>query len=272
MVQAPPDVSSQPASDHPIPHRCVVVIPAWNERECVAATVAAWRALGFARVRVVDNGSTDGTAEVARRAGADVVAEPQRGYGAAAWRGLQDLPADIEWVLFSSADGSDALDPEELTAWTAAADGGADMILGDRCSDGRSSSALNPSQRLCTVLFQAVVRVGWGRTFGDVGSLRAVRLAVWPRLRVADRGFGWNVEMQVRAVERRFEIVELPVRFRPRRAGQSKISGNLRGTIKAAAGILRMLWRLWWNRLPAFTDESAAGFAKATPAPVPRGD
>lgn len=250
-----------------------MVIPAWNERDCVAATISAWRALGFGCVRVVDNGSTDGTAEVARRSGAEVVTEPQRGYGAAAWRGLQDLPPEIEWVLFSSADGSDALDPDELPAWTAAAERGADIILGDRCSDGRSSMALNPSQRLCTILFKVVVRLGWGRTFGDVGSLRAVRLAVWPRLRVADRGFGWNVEMQVRAVERRFDIVELPVRFRPRRAGQSKISGNLRGTIKAAIGILRMLWRLWWNRLPEIAVEpAAAGFAKTAPAPVSRAE
>lgn len=235
---------------HPEPgfaQSCLVLIPALNERDCVAETVQQWLMAGFAGVRVIDNGSADDTAALARAAGADVVSEPTRGYGAAAWRGLQDLPAGIEWVLFSSADGSDALDPEECRRWERVARE-ADLILGDRSGSRESRAAMNASQRICTAIFRVVARAGWGRTFGDVGSLRAVRIGALRGLALTDRGFGWNVEMQVRAIEAGLRIAELPVRFRPRRAGESKISGNLTGTLRAAWGILAMMFRLWRTR------------------------
>ena len=235
---------------HPEPgfsRSCVVLVPALNERECVAQTVRQWLETGFAGVRVIDNGSTDDTAAMAREAGADVVSEPNRGYGAAAWRGLQDLPPGTEWVLFSSADGSDALDPEECRRWETVARE-ADLILGDRSGSAESRAAMNASQRICTAIFRMVARAGWGRSFGDVGSLRAVRVRALAGLGLTDRGFGWNVEMQVRAIEAGLRIAELPVRFRPRRAGESKISGNLTGTIRAAWGILAMMFRLWRTR------------------------
>ena len=240
--------SNLPNGLTPLPSRCAVLIPALNEAECVAETVRVWRELGFALVRVIDNGSTDTTADVARSAGADVVTEPCRGYGAAAWRGLQDLPPGIEWVLYSSADGSDAMEAHELEDWNRSALLGAEFILGDRCSDARSLDSLNPSQRWCTWIFCHVVRWAWDHQFKDVGSLRAVRVSAWPRLNLQDRAFGWNVEMQIRAIECGLRMVELPVRFRPRRAGDSKISGNWRGTLRAAWGILKLLAQLWWTR------------------------
>jgi glycosyltransferase involved in cell wall biosynthesis len=230
------------------PANCAVVVPALNEEAAVAVTVRQWLDLGFGMVRVVDNGSRDATARIARDAGAEAVEEPVRGYGAAAWRGMQGLPDRIEWVLFSSADGSDTLELGELDKWARAAAGGADLMLGDRSTDAASRRALNLSQRVCTWLFCWAVRWGWGVQFGDVGSLRALRLDAVPRLNLADRGFGWNVEMQVRAVEAGLRIVEMPVRFRPRRAGESKISGTVMGTARAAWGILGMMFRLWRTR------------------------
>ena len=116
------------------PARTAVVIPALNEAGCVGDTVRRWLALGVHGVRVVDNGSTDATASNARAAGAEVLTEARRGYGAAAWRGLQDWPAGSEWVLFSSADGSDRLSAGDAGAWLAAVEGGADLIIGDRVS------------------------------------------------------------------------------------------------------------------------------------------
>jgi glycosyltransferase involved in cell wall biosynthesis len=253
-----------------LPCRCVVVIPALNEEACVAKTIQAWHSLGFPRIRLIDNGSTDATAAVARAHGAEVLAEPTRGYGAAAWRGLQDLPASIEWVLFSSADGSDTLDSSELAEWNRAALFGADFILGDRCSHPRSLKTLNPSQRWCTSIFRWCVRWGWNHEFRDVGSLRALRVATFPQLALKDRGFGWNIEMQIRAVECRLRMVELPVLFRPRIAGNSKISGNWRGTLRAAHGILRLLAQLWFTRhhrsvSPTSQPASASAIASASP-------
>ena len=155
--------------------RTVVVVPALNEAECVGETVRQWLALGVGRVRVVDNGSTDDTAGVARTAGAEVVAEPRRGYGAAAWRGLENWPAQHDWILFSSADGSDQLSSKELSAWQQAVEAGADLVLGDRVSPAASRRQLKPPQRLGNWLCCVVIAAGWGRRFRDMASLRLVR-------------------------------------------------------------------------------------------------
>lgn len=223
----------------------LVLIPALNEAETVRATVTRWRELGVRRVRVVDNGSTDGTAGVAEAAGAEVLGEPCRGYGAAAWRGLQDWPVDCVWVLFSSADGSDRLMADELAGWQAAVDAGADLVLGDRTSRPAARRQLKPVQRFGNWLQCAVIAAGWGRRFRDMASLRLVRHGTLARLNLRDRAFGWNVEMQVRALESGLKCVEVPVDYFPRAAGESKISGSLAGTWRAGLGIVRMLGRLW---------------------------
>jgi glycosyltransferase involved in cell wall biosynthesis len=226
----------------------MVVLPALNESSCVAATVRAWQALGAGCVRVVDNGSSDDTAGAARSAGAQVLVEPLRGYGAAAWRGLQDWPADIDWVLFSSADGSDRLSEIELQEWQAAVDAGADLVVGDRVSDKASRAELTFTQRLGNWITCEAIRLGWGKRFNDMGSLRLARHRRLMSLGLADRGFGWNVEMQIRAIEHGWKIVELPVRYFPRQAGESKISGNVLGSFRAGRAILRMLALLWMLR------------------------
>lgn len=236
----------------------VILMPALNERECVADTVRSWLALGAGRVRVVDNGSTDDTPAVARAAGAEVVSEPARGYGAAAWRGLQDWPAGFEWVLFSSADGSDRLSPDEARAWQVAVDAGATLVVGDRVTDRASRAELKPVQRLGNAIQCAAIRIGWGRRFRDMGSLRLMRHADLLRLGLKDRAFGWNIEMQVRAIEAGWNIVELPVRYHPRQAGESKISGNLAGSWRAGRGILRMLALLWRLRRQGPAQEGVA--------------
>lgn len=225
----------------------LVLIPALNEAECIASTVQFWRASG-APVRVIDNGSGDGTASIAAAAGAEVVAEPQRGYGAAAWRGLQNLPGPVQWILFSSADGSDRLSEDELARWQRAVDDGLDLIIGDRVSGASSREHLKAVQgfgnRLCCVLIAA----GWGRSFNDMGSLRLIRRRAIEQLQLRDRRFGWNVEMQVRAIEQGMRIIELPVGYYPRAGGCSKISGSFLGTIRAGTSILAMMSSLWLTR------------------------
>ncbi len=228
--------------------RTLVLIPALDEADTIGATVRAWRALGARWVRVVDNGSTDLTTAEASHAGAGTCREDRRGYGAAAWRGLQELPAGADWILFSSADGSDRLGPAEMGAWQDAVDSGADFVLGNRCASRESRFRLKPSQRWGNTLACVLIWVGWRRRFADLGSLRLCRRAALEALQLEDRGFGWNVEMQVRALEAGFKIVEIPVTFHPRAAGTSKISGSWRGTLRAGSAIIGMTVRLWTRR------------------------
>lgn len=226
----------------------VVVIPALNEAPCVAATVHGWRERGAALVRVVDNGSTDDTAARAGCAGAEVLSEPRRGYGAAAWTGTTGLPAGIEWILFSSADGSDRLDEEAAAAFQAAIDRGADLVLGERTTRRGSRRRLTPTQRFGNALACRLIAVAWGRRFRDMASLRVIRRGAFERLALRDRGFGWNVEMQVRALEHGLRIGEVAVEFHPRRAGESKISGSVRGVVRAGWGILVTIAKLRFAR------------------------
>ena len=228
--------------------RAVVVIPALNEALCVADTVLYWRMHGAALVRVVDNGSTDDTAVQAREAGAQVRTEPQRGYGAAAWAGTRELPPHIEWILFSSADGSDQLDHEAAAGFQTEMDRGAALVLGERVTRPESRRRLTPTQRFGNALCCALIALGWGRRFRDMASLRAIRRDAFERLGLRDRGFGWNVEMQVRALEHGLRIAEVPVDFHARVAGESKISGNLGGIFRAGWGILAMVAKLRFAR------------------------
>lgn len=224
--------------------RTVVLIPASNEASAIPSTVEYWRPLGVLEVLVVDNGSVDDTAMRARAAGARVVSEPQKGYGAAAWTGLQHLPPDALWVLFISADNSDQFHPSELPAWQAAVEAGADLVLGDRTHHPHARRQLRVAQRVGSWIFRTVVHLAWGHRFQDMGSRRLLRVESIPRLDLRDRAFGWNVEMQVRALEAGLRIVELPAHFQPRQLGTSKISGNFLGTVRASLGILATLAQL----------------------------
>ncbi len=226
----------------------LVLIPALNEKASIGPVIRHWLELGFARVRVVDNGSSDRTAEVACAAGAEVVFEPRRGYGRACWTGLREWPENFDWILFSSADGSDWLEAGELPQWQAAIDSGARIVLGDRTALDESRRELKPVQRFGNFLSSVLIRLGWGVRHRDMSSLRLVRRSTFDAMDLADRGFGWNVEMHVRAAELGLNIDEVPVLYRPRTGGVSKISGNLKGSCHAGAIILGTLWKLLWSR------------------------
>ena len=226
----------------------LVIIPALNEAACIAATVRYWIERGAACVRVADNGSTDETARLAAGAGAEVIGESHRGYGAACWTGLQNFPERLEWILFSSADGSDQLSPEESVAWQSAVDAGTVLIMGDRFSAPESRRHLKPVQRFGNRLCCALILLGWRAHFRDMASLRLLRKTAFDAMALEDRGFGWNIEMQVRAVELGLRWVELPVAYHSRAAGQSKISGSFRGTLRAARGMMMMTASLWLRK------------------------
>jgi glycosyltransferase involved in cell wall biosynthesis len=190
---------------------------------------------------VVDNGSTDGTAVVARQGGARVVTEPTAGYGRACLAGLSVLSSSVDVVVFLDGDHSD--DAAELpTLLAPIARGEADLVIGSRVRCAEPGS-LTLQQRLGNRLACCLMHRCFGVRYTDLGPFRAIRREALERLRMHDRAFGWTVEMQAKAAVQGLRIVEVPVHYRLR-IGRSKISGTLRGTICAGWAILITILRV----------------------------
>jgi len=231
----------------------LVIIPVLNEEATIAQVIQSLQSIGLYQIRVVDNGSRDHSAEVAFKAGAEVLHEPISGYGSACWRGLQAMPVSIQWILFCDGDGSD--DMSALNHFLSFFDGSiesqsqyCDLILGDRTATAAGRSALTPVQRFGNALATTLIWIGWGYRYRDLGPLRLIRRAALEQIQMQDRGFGWTVEMQVRAIECGLRIRELAVNYRCRQGGRSKISGTIRGSISAGVVILTTLGRLCGKR------------------------
>lgn len=206
-----------------------LVIPALDEEAAIGAVVGAVPPGLVDEVVVVDNGSTDRTAEVARLAGARVVVEPRRGYGAACWAGVQALAPRTEVVVFLDGDGSQ--DPGELPRLvTPLAAGRADLVLGAR----RFTPGDHPWHAvLGTRAVALVLRWRFGVRLADVGPFRAIRREALLALGLRDRGYGWPVEMVARAARAGLRIAEVPVTQRRRLGGRSKVAGTVRGSLRA---------------------------------------
>ncbi len=218
------------------------LIPALNEEDSLPATLGGLEGAGLRRVVVADNGSTDGTARVARAWGAEVVDCPERGYGAACLAGLAHMAADPpEVVVFLDADGAD--DPADLPALLRPIAEGADLVIGSRVLGEAEPGALGFVQRFGNALSTRLVRWTFGVAFTDLGPFRAITWPALKGLQMADRNFGWTVEMQAKGARRGLRCVEVPVAYRRRRAGQSKVSGNLVGGAKAGVKILYTIGR-----------------------------
>lgn len=212
-----------------------VVIPALNEEDSLPLVLAAIPSEIVDEVIVVDNGSTDKTAEVARQGGARVVREDERGYGAACLAGLAAIER-TDVVVFLDGDFAD--DPGELGRVVAPIlDGEADMVIGSRVLGAREPGALLPHARFGNWLAVSLIRLFWGQRFTDLGPFRAVRSSSLEGLNMRDRSFGWTVEMQIEAARQGLRCREVPVSYR-RRVGVSKISGTVRGTVMAGSIIL----------------------------------
>jgi glycosyltransferase involved in cell wall biosynthesis len=219
-----------------------LVIPAHNEEETLPRVLTGIPRHEVGEIVVVDNGSTDRTAAVARAAGVTVVTEPRRGYGAACLAGLAHLrqhPPEI--VAFMDADHSD--DPAELPRLLQPIrEGRADLVIGSRTLGEREVGSLGPVQRFGNRLAVALLHRLFGVRFTDLGPFRAVRWEALERLRMRDRDYGWTVEMQARAARAGWRCVEVPVRYRRRAGGRSKVSGTVRGTVGAG-------WKILWTIL-----------------------
>ena len=213
------------------------VIPALDEADSLGAVLDALPSPPVRRVVVADNGSTDGTARVAREHGATVVLEPRRGYGAACLKALDALAADPpDVVLFLDADLSD--DPAQAGLVLAPIlEGPFDLVVGSRVLGQREPGALSPHARFGNWLATRLLAVLYGARYTDLGPFRAIRYDALMALGMKDRDFGWTVEMQVRAARRGLRHTEVPVRYR-RRVGRSKISGTVGGSVRAGVKIL----------------------------------
>ena len=220
-----------------------VVIPALNEAGNIGSLVQDVRQIVPAHVIVADNGSTDGTASEARAAGAIVVSEPRRGYGYACAAGVAkaaEQNADI--VVFLDADYS-FLPAELPRLLLPILQDRADLVLGSRWLGHIAPGAMPPQQRFGNWLAARLMNRLYGLRITDLGPYRAIRTDLLLRLDMQEMTYGWPAEMLVKAARRGARIVEVPVSYHSRRAGQSKVSGTLRGTVLAARYILGVTLR-----------------------------
>ncbi len=227
--------------------RVAVVIPALDEEESLPLVLRdlppVWK------VVVCDNGSRDRTADVARAAGAHVVHAPRRGYGSAVLAGIAHLRADPPDILVildaDHADHGELLDRlvDPLV------DGVKDLVIADR-SRTALPGALTLQQIAGNRLATSLMAMVSGHRYADMGPFRAIRWSSLESLGMEDPTWGWNVEMQLKAVRRGLRIAEIPLPYRPRAFGRSKISGSVRGTLRAGARILWAVRRYRKDREP----------------------
>jgi glycosyltransferase involved in cell wall biosynthesis len=217
-----------------------LIIPARNEEFSLPMVLKRVPAV-VTRVVVVDNGSTDTTADVASVNGAEVVHEPVAGYGSACLAGIAALvnnpPA---MVAFADADGSDGV--ENLAALLEPLrTGAAELSLARRVTV--ESRAMSPQQRFGNWLATRLIRLIWGHDYQDLGPMRVITWSALRGLNMEDRDFGWTVEMQIRAVKAGLRVKETSLPYHVRIAGESKISRTLSGVVRAGAKILWVIGR-----------------------------
>lgn len=219
-------------------HSIALIIPALNEAANlpeVLVRVPEW----VDRVCVVDNGSTDDTAAVARSLGALTVVETRRGYGWACAAGIAAC-GDLDLMVFADADASDDLSMMEQLVDPIVHDA-ADLVLGNRMAGLAEPGALSWAQRYGNTLACRLIRLRFNHPYADLGPFRAIRTRVLKALRMRQMTYGWTAEMQVRALSRGDRVLEVPVRYRARRSGRSKVSRSAVGILLAGYHIIRTI-------------------------------
>ncbi len=224
-----------------------VVIPALNEEEPIGGVVRSIPREVAGEVIVVDNGSDDRTAEVAREAGARVVSEPRRGYGRACRAGVNAVAPDAEIVVFLDGDGSDCPELMERLVGPIVA-GTHDFVIGSRTRGRREPGSMNFQQLFAGRAAGFLLRLLYGVRYTDMCPFRAIRRDALRCLEMREETYGWNLEMQMRAARAGLRILEVPVDHRRRTGGESKVSGTLRGTFLAGTRILYTVARIATER------------------------
>jgi glycosyltransferase involved in cell wall biosynthesis len=221
--------------------RIAAIIPTLNEGETIGELVRETQKQPVDQIIVVDNASTDATAERAREAGATVITEMHRGYGAACAAGVA-AARDADVLVF--LDGDFSFLPSEMPALvTPLREGGADLVLGSRTRGIIVPGAMPPQQKLGNALGAWMLRALYRTPLTDLGPYRAITRELMDSLQMRERTFGWPVEMIVKAIKQGARVIEIPVSYHCRRAGDSKVSGTARGTILAGYHIIRLIVR-----------------------------
>jgi glycosyltransferase involved in cell wall biosynthesis len=225
----------------PVAGGVAVVIPTFNEAESIGSVVAELPREIVDRIIVVDGGSTDGTQEFARSAGADVMAVG-RGYGLACLTGAQAADgADI--IVFMDGDGAD--DPAAIAALVAPIRAGDyDFVIASRARGEREPGSMASHQILAGLAAGRLTKLLYGVRYTDMCAFRAIRRDTLLALRMRELTYGWNLEMQMRVARAGLRVLELPVGYRRRIGGQSKVAGSLRGSIEAGLKIISTFARV----------------------------
>jgi glycosyltransferase involved in cell wall biosynthesis len=236
------------------------IIPAYNEAENIALVVEGLLALRnhmqtplLHEVIVADNGSDDDTAAIARSRGAKVIHVAQRGYGIACASACKVATGDV----FLFVDGDHTADLRQAQLLTDAVERGVDMAIGVRTHAAPGS--LTAPQRFGNWLACYLVRKLWSVPITDLGPFRAIRRSAYERMGMRDAAYGWTIEMQIRAAQLTLRTCEIDVTWLPRHAGQSKVSGTVKGVFGAGWGILSMIARLWLQERRAVRTAPQSG-------------
>ena len=221
-----------------------VIIPALNEQQTIAEVVRSLISQPLVHeVIVVDNGSTDRTAAEAATVGARIVREIRRGYGQACASGARAADPDSDVFVFLDGDGSDVT--SELPMLVAPVlEGSCDFAIGSRLRGHREPGSLLGSQIFAGWLAGILIRLRYGFRYSDMGPFRVVTRSALEGLKMSEMTYGWNLEMQMKAARDGLRIVEIPVSYRLRRGGVSKVAGSLQGSIKAAIRIMKVFFAI----------------------------
>jgi glycosyltransferase involved in cell wall biosynthesis len=220
--------------------KSVVIIPAYNEEKSIAKVIGDIPVNIVSEVIVVNNNSNDNTETTALNAGAKVLFEKQKGYGAACLNGINYLKENIpDIVVFLDGDYSDY--PDEIIDLIKPIEHeDYDFVLGSRVIGEREKGALPLQSRIGSMIAGILINLFWKVKYTDLGPFRAIKYNKLLELEMQDTWFGWTVEMQIRAAKKNFKILEIPVRYR-KRIGKSKVTGTLKGTIMASVIIIKTI-------------------------------
>ena len=220
-----------------------VIIPAYNEAAAILKVIGDIPNF-VQEIIVVDNGSTDPTSEVAKRAGATVLIEPNKGYGFACLKGIeyiQNSNQKTDIIVFIDGDYSDY--PQQMFEIIAPIlNQNIDFVLGTRKKNLSEKGAMRPQQRFGNWLATNLMRLFFDSKFTDLGPFRAIKYQVLQQLCMKDKTYGWTIEMQLKILKQNFTYMEVPVKYR-NRIGVSKVSGTLKGTIFAGVKILTWIFK-----------------------------